>query len=215
MTYIAIVDDHPIVRDGIKRLLIDAGIARSVETFERAEELIAALARSHRIDLCIMDVGLPGIGGIEAITELSVRWPDLPIVVLTAQPAESVVVRCLRSGARGFISKGQDPSELFDAIRTVLRGGRAVDSRFIDLLLREVDGKGGSQPHERLSNREFVIMRKIAAGESIQSIARDLCLSPKTVSTYRRRCLEKMGFTCNAQLTEYVLRTFDESAVLA
>jgi len=122
-----------------------------------------------------------------------------------AQPANDVAVRSLRSGARGFLSKRQDPDELFDAIKKVLAGGRAIQPLIVDLILSSVDVGEGCLPHESLSDREFDIMRRVAAGDPIHSIASDLCLSPKTVSTYRRRCLLKMGLDRNSQLTEYVL----------
>lgn len=205
MAVLAIIDDHPIVRDGIKRLLLESGRAKSVEVFGRAEDFLGALDKRRHFDACILDLGLPGLGGLEAIGELHNRWPDLPILVLTAQPASSVAVRCIRAGARGFLSKGQDPDELYEAVEKVLSGRRAIDPSCLDLFIDAVEDPEAQLPHERLSNREFEIMRRIADGESIQSIANDLCISPKTVSTYRRRCLEKMGFDRNAQLTEYAL----------
>lgn len=205
MFTVAVIDDHPIVRDGIKRLLLDADITRSVLTFSSAEELLHTLSKKQPIDICLLDLGLPGLGGFEALAEIRTRWPDIPVIVLTAQPASSVAMRSLRAGARGFLSKGQDPQDLFAAIERVLAGGRAVDPSYIDLILSSVEGDDSKLPHERLSNREFDIMRRLASGESIQSIASSLCISPKTVSTYRRRCLEKMGFDRNSQLTEYVL----------
>ncbi len=205
MTGMAVVDDHPLVRDGIKRLILEAGRATRVDVFGRAEELLSALGQGTHYDVCIFDLGLPGMGGLEAIAELQNRWPELPILVLTAQPATSVAVRCIRAGARGFVSKGQDPDEFFDAIDKVRSGRRALDPSCLDLIIDAADQPESQLPHERLSNREFDIMRRLAAGETIQSIAADLCISPKTVSTYRRRCLEKMGFERNAQLTEYML----------
>ncbi len=205
MSNIAVAEDHPIVRDGIKRLLLDSGTVRSVLTFGTAEELIRALSENKLIDLCFLDLSLPGMGGFEALAEIHARWPFVPVIVLTAQPASAVAVRSLRAGARGFLSKGQDPQDLFLAIETVLRGGRAIDPSYIDLILSTVDSENEKLPHERLSNREFDIMQRLASGDSIRSIAASLCISPKTVSTYRRRCLEKMCFTRNSQLTEYVL----------
>lgn len=205
MARIALVDDHPIVRDGIRRVILESGRVQVVEVYGRAEELLADLDRGQRFDTCILDLGLPGLGGLEAIAELQNRWPELPVLVLTAQPANSVAVRCIRAGARGFLSKGQDPDELFDAIDKLLSGRRAIDPSCIDLFIDAVEDPSAQLPHERLSNREFEIMTRIASGESIQAIAGDLCISPKTVSTYRRRCLEKMGFDRNAQLTEYML----------
>jgi DNA-binding NarL/FixJ family response regulator len=205
MANVAVVDDHPVVREGIKRLLIEADVARSVLTFSSAEELLRALGENQRVDVCLLDLSLPGLGGFEALVEMRTRWPDIPVIVLTAQPASSVAMRTLSAGARGFVSKGQDPQDLFSAIEKVLAGGRAIDPSYIDLILSSVDSDNSQLPHERLSNREFDILGRLASGESIQSIASSLCISPKTVSTYRRRCLEKMGFDRNSQLTEYVL----------
>lgn len=215
MATIALIDDHPIVRDGIRRLILESGRVRHVEVYGRAEEFLSDLDRKQHFDACILDLGLPGLGGLEAIGELQSRWPELPILVLTAQPASSVAVRCIRAGARGFLSKGQDPQELFDAIDKVLDGRRAIDPSCIDLFIDAVEDPLTQQPHERLSNREFEIMKRIAEGESIQGIASDLCISPKTVSTYRRRCLEKMGFDRNAQLTEYMLKYLSDVPVEA
>lgn len=211
MARIALVDDHPIVRDGIRRLILESGRAQEVEVYGRAEELLADLDHGQHFDACILDLGLPGLGGLEAIDELHNRWNHLPVLVLTAQPANSVALRCIRAGARGFLSKGQDPDALFDAIDKLLSGRRAIDPSFIDLFLDAVEDPMAQLPHERLSNREFEIMKRLASGESIQAIANDLCISPRTVSTYRRRCLEKMGFDRNAQLTEYMLVHLSES----
>ncbi len=212
MSIIAVVDNHLIVREGIRRLLVDSGVARSVLTFATAEELLGALNKQQRVDLCLLEIDLPGLGGLEALSELQAHWRDLPVIILTAQPAEAIAVRSLRSGARGFLSKGQDPDELFAAVKKVLAGGRAIEPSVVDLILSSNDGGDGRLAHESLSDREFDIMRRIAAGEAIHSIARDLCLSPKTVSTYRRRCLLKMGLDRNSQLTEYVLLNLSSSA---
>lgn len=205
MATIGIVEDHPIVRDGIKRLILDSGTARSVSTFNSAEDLLRALSDNERIDLCLLDLHLPGLGGFECLAELQTRWPNLPVIVLTALAPPSVAVRSIKAGAKGFLSKGQDPEELFNAIEKVLHGGRAIHPDVIDHLLQSVGSDEAGLPHERLSNREFDIMMRLARGDSIQSISEDLCISPKTVSTYRRRCLEKMGYQRNSQLTEYVL----------
>jgi DNA-binding NarL/FixJ family response regulator len=211
VTRLAIIDDHPIVCDGITRLLTDAAVAHEVESFPSAEGFFKVVDGGQRFDVCIVDLALPGMGGIEALREMRARWPQIPVIVLTAQSAETVAVRCFRSGASAFVSKGQDPEGLFSAIRNALHGDRTIDSRYVDLLLQAIHDPEGSLPHERLSDREFVVMCKIAAGISIQKIAQELCLSPKTVSTYRHRCLVKMGLEHNSQLTEYVIRNFDGS----
>lgn len=203
---IAVVDDHPIVRAGIRELLLENERIAEVITFNDAEAFLAALDRGVRADACLLDLELPGMGGLEALGELRIRWPELPVIVLTAQPASAVTVRCLRAGAKGFLSKGQDPSELFAAIETVLNGRRAVDPAHLEIIIDAVEQPDGILPHERLSDREYEIMIRIARGVSLQQIATDLCINPKTVSTYRRRALAKMGFDRNAQITEYALK---------
>ncbi|MEY4131468.1 MAG: hypothetical protein RLZZ31_1592 [Actinomycetota bacterium] len=203
---IAIVDDHPILREGISHLLLENHVAEDVAAFSTAEEFLSALEQGVNIDVCLLDIALPGMGGFEALHELTNRFPNVKVIVLTAQPATAVAVRSLRAGAKGFISKGQDPRSVFAAIDTVVGGGRAIDPEYLDLVLSAVDDGTERLPHESLSNREYEIMMRLAEGQALQSIAEDLNISPKTVSTYRRRTLEKMGFSRNSQLTEYVLR---------
>lgn len=203
--HVVVVDDHQVVLEGLKQLLQSDPAVKQVTALSNAEELFVALRQGIRPDVCVLDLELPGMGGIEALTELRTGWPTLPVVVLSAQPARSVVVRCLRAGARGFISKGSGPGEFVDAVTKVAGGGRAVDADHLDVLLDAMDQPEDLDPHERLSDREFEVMRRLAAGASLQHIAQDLCISPKTVSTYRRRVLEKMNFERNAQLTEYAL----------
>ena len=205
MTNVAVVCADSIPREGMRLLLKRHSPISNVKSFESAETLIRHIERSSNFDLCIVDLDIGGMGGFEALAELNQRWPDTPVLVITSQPASHVTVRSLRSGARGFISYSQDPQELFDAIDLILRGGRSVGASHIDLIINAVAQPESQLPHDRLSNREFEIMRRIAAGHSLQSIADDLCISAKTVSTYRRRMLQKMDFQRNAQLTQYAL----------
>lgn len=212
MAKIGVVDDHSLVREGFKRLLLESGTAKSAVTFASAEDLLHALSNGEKLDLCLLDLHMPGLGGLECLAEVSERWPQVPVIVLTAMDPSSVAMRCIKSGARGFLMKGQDPDELFAAVEKVLHGGRAFDS-VVDLVLSSVGAEGNGLPHESLSNREFDVMMRLADGESIQHIAERLYISPKTVSTYRRRCLEKMGFNRNSQFTEYVLENFPGRAI--
>ena len=210
MTHIVVVDDHPIIREGMSRLLLDGGVASEVTTFDSAEAFIASLHQGDHFDLCLLDLAMPGMGGLEAISDLTRAFSELPIIILTAQPATSMTLRAVKAGARGFLSKGQDPTEIFDAISRVRNGGYAIDPDLLDALTAASFDPQIERPHEGLSNREYEIMVRLAGGESLQKIGADLCISPKTVSTYRRRTLEKMGFDRNAQLTEYVLTQLND-----
>ena len=205
MTNVAVVCAESIPREGLRLLLMSHPPIRAAQTFDSAESLFRQIERSPRFDICILDLDLPGMGGFEALSELTRRWPTIPVLVITSQPASLVAVRCLRSGARGFIANSQDAQELFEAVDLVLRGGRSVGALHIDLIINAVAQPLDQLPHERLSNREFEIMKRIAAGDSLQSIAEDLCISAKTVSTYRRRMMQKMNVERNAQLTQYAL----------
>ncbi len=206
MASIALVEAQPILRDGLLRLLKDHPTIKTLKSFGDAETLMHDIENSHHFDIVVTELDLPGMGGFEALDEMHRRWPQLPVVVLTSLPAAVVAVRCLRSGARGFVSKSQEPVELFEAIAQVLLGGRALGALHIDLIIKAAQQSDAQLPHERLSNREFEIMKRIASGDSLQNIANDLFISPKTVSTYRRRMMEKMDFERNAQLTEYSLK---------
>jgi len=205
MTKVALVHAEGIPREGMRLLLQSHPSIDDVQTFDSAESFFRQIEGSTGFDICVMTLDLPGMGGFEALAELKRRQSAIPVLVITHQHASVVAVRCVQAGARGFITKSQDPQELFDAIDLILRGGSSIGSLHIDLIIKAVSQPDNQMPHARLSNREFEIMRRVAAGDSLQSIAEDLCISAKTVSTYRRRMMQKMDFQRNAQLTQYAL----------
>jgi len=205
MIEVLIADDHAVVREGVKRIVDGAGdMCVSQEAANHDELLRRALA--GRCDVVVMDLAMPGPPGLDVLGELRRRKPKLPVLILTMYPADQFAVRALRSGASGYLNKGDPPDELIKAIRTVMRGRRYVSGSVALTLASSLDPAVEKPPHEVLSDREFQILRMIAAGTSITEIARKLSLSVKTISTYHKRLLEKLGLQHDADLIRYALK---------
>jgi DNA-binding NarL/FixJ family response regulator len=201
---ILIVDDHPLVRRGLRELLASGGDAAEVTEAQDADGLLAALA-DHEVDLVILDLSLPGARGLELLRSLRTDHPSVPVLVLSIHPEEPYALRCLRAGAAGYVEKTSPVEELLEAVRTVLLGRRYLSAKIAERLLGATDVSEVPQvPHETLSEREFQVMCGIAGGRTISEIAGELGLSVKTVSTYRARLLAKMGLRTNSEITHYV-----------
>lgn len=202
---IFIADDHPIVRQGLRRIVeADAGLAISGEAGDAAA-LFAALAAAPT-DLVLLDVSMPGAPFLETLRELRTRHPTIRVLVLSVHPEDQWAVRALRAGASGYLTKDHSPDQLLGAVRRVYRGGKYVSPTLAEHLAGQVDGDGQGAPHELLSDREFEVMRRLGSGLTVSQIAGELALSPKTVSTYRARILEKMSVASNADLVRYAAR---------
>ena len=202
---IFIADDHPIVRQGLRRIVeADAGLAISGEASDAAA-LFAALAAAPT-DLVLLDVSMPGAPFLETLRELRARHPAIRVLVLSVHPEDQWAVRALRAGASGYLTKDHSPDQLLGAVRRVYRGGKYVSPTLAEHLAGQVDGDGQGAPHELLSDREFEVMRRLGSGLTVSQIAAELALSPKTVSTYRARILEKMAVASNADLVRYAAR---------
>ena len=200
---VLLVDDHAVVRSGMRTILEDHVAA--VEVAEAANgdtglEMLAATA----FDVVVLDLSMPGRSGIDLLTEIKHRYPKLPVLIMSFHSEELFAVRALRAGAAGYLMKSAAPEELAAAVNKVVRGGRYVTESVAERLAADIDKAHGA-PHERLSDREFDVMRGIASGSSVSEIAAQLHLSVKTVSTYRTRLLEKMGMSSNAELTRYAI----------
>lgn len=205
MIEVLIADDHAVVREGVKRIVDGAGdMCVSQEAANHDELLRCAL--TGRCDVVVMDLAMPGPPGLDVLGELRRRKPKLPVLILTMYPADQFAVRTLRGGASGYLNKGDPPDELIKAIRTVARGRRYVSESVALTLASGLDPAAEKPPHEMLSDREFQILRMIAAGTSITEIARKLSLSVKTISTYRKRLLEKLRLQHDADLIRYALK---------
>jgi len=202
---IGLVDDHAIVRSGLRQYLSEHVDMRVVGEASNGREAID-LIRAHDIDVLIMDLSMPGQGGLDAIPMLRAKAPDMGILILTGYPEEHYAINLIRQGASGFLNKECDPKEILEAIRTIALGRRYLTPAVADLLAQQLNRKDDVPPHEQLSEREFQVFLKLAKGETAGAIANALSLSVKTVSTYRTRLMEKMALSSNSDLTYYALK---------
>ena len=199
---ILIVDDHPIVRHGLRLLLETRGAAKRVGEAADAAEAMERL-REGGWEVMVLDIDLPDRSGLEVLRDAKARWPTLPVLILSIHPENMLAVRLLKSGAAGYLNKDSAPAELVEAVRRVAAGGRYISAAMAQLLAEQIGTDPAREPHERLSEREYQVFRLLAAGTTVGAIAEQLHLSVNTVSTYRSRVLEKLGAANNAELMRY------------
>jgi DNA-binding NarL/FixJ family response regulator len=204
MIRIIIVDDHPVVRRGLKQILHEEPDVKVVGEAESAQEAFKII-RTIDCDAVVLDISLPGASGVEILKQLKYEYKKLPVLILSVHPEEEYAVRVMKAGASGYLTKESAPEELVKAIRKIISGGKYISSSLAERLITDIDASGKPR-HEKLSDREFEIMRMIARGKAIKKIAEELYLSEKTVSTYRSRLLEKMNMTTNAEIISYALK---------
>ena len=203
MIRLAIADDHPIVREGLRRIASDdAGIMVVGEASSGAE--LMRLLGAAAVDVVLLDVSMPGATFVETLRGLRERHPSVKILVLSAHPEDQWATRALQGGAAGYLTKDHSPEQLVNAIRRVARGGKYVSESMAERLAGMVDTGATRAPHERLTDREFEVLRALGSGMMVKEVAAQLRLSAKTVSTYRTRLLEKMGLKSKADLVRYV-----------
>ena len=205
MMQVLIVDDHAILRRGLRALLSDAFREAAFGEAANAEQALQLL-RKKEWDVALLDITLPGKSGLDLLKELKAARPKLPVLVLSVHPEDQFAVRVLKAGAEGYMTKESAPEELVKAIRKILDGGRYVSPELAEKLAVSVNKDFTRAPHETLSDREYEVMCRIASGRTITEIARELSLSVKTISTYRARILEKMDMKNNAELTHYAIQ---------
>ncbi|BCA29004.1 response regulator [Metapseudomonas otitidis] len=203
MTRILIADDHAIMRGGLKQLIeFDARLQVAAEA-ENGAQVLEQL-RTGEFDLLLLDMSMPGLSGEDLISRVHGRYPRLPILVLSMHNEAQIAQRALRAGANGYLTKDHNPETLLAAIHRVAGGGRYLDPRIAEQL-----AFASSSPTDdaaaQLSDREFQILRLLAQGLSVNQIADQLVISNKTVSTHKTRLMEKMGFTCNADIIKYAM----------
>jgi len=202
---VLLVDDHAVVRNGLRTVVTATGRMTVQAEASTAREGIRK-SLEQPVDVVVLDLSLPDMSGIEATKLIRAERPRLPIVIFSMHSDREYCVRALRAGALGYVTKQGAPEEIVKAIETVAVGRRYVSPSLAELLVGvAVGGDDGRPPHEALSDREFEVLRLIAAGETPTQIAERLCLSVKTVSTYRARLLEKLNLENNSQLIRYAV----------
>ncbi len=205
MIRVLLCDDHAMVRRGIRDTLADCVDMQIVGESGNYAELKEHM-RSTNCDVLILDINLPGRSGLEVLASLRESQSPVRVLVVSMFSEDQYAIRCLRAGAHGYLNKAGDPAELVEAVRAVARGRKYVTASVSDMLVDQLSSPSTESLHDRLSERELQTLLKIASGKRLSDIAEELMLSPKTVSVYRARLLEKLGLTNNAELTVYAIR---------
>lgn len=205
MIKVIIADDHKMFREGLKQILREAQDIAIVDEAESGQETLNKIY-NNGFDLLILDIAMPGLSGLDVLKELKANKSRLSILILSMYPEEQYALRAIKAGASGYITKASAPDELIEAIRKISRGGTYISSSIAEKLLFSLKDDSEKLPHEALSNREYQILKMIASGKTASQIADELCLSIKTISTYRARILEKMNLKNNAELIHYAIK---------
>ncbi|MFC4273595.1 response regulator transcription factor [Achromobacter aloeverae] len=212
MTRILLADDHTLVREGLKQILGMAdGLTVKGEAANGAEAL--ALLRQGEWDMLLLDLSMPGRSGVELIRQIKDEFPRLPILVLTMHGEQQYAVRALKAGASGYLTKESAAAELVAAVRKVASGGVYLNMDIAEKIARDFQPEGAALPHQQLSDREYSVFRHLAMGRTIGEIATLLCISGKTISTYKTRIQQKMRINNQAELIHYAIkhRLLDET----
>jgi len=205
MIRIAIVDDHALVRAGLRQFFadqIDFAVVAEAASGREAVDIV----RRGEVDVIVLDIGMPDQSGVDALAAIRARAPDLPVLILSGYAEEHYATTLLRQGASGYLNKDCDPEEIVRAIRTVARGRRYITAGVAERLAEGLGAVGDQPLHEQLSERELQVFLRLAKGETVGHIAEGMSLSVKTVSTYRTRVMEKMHLASNSDLTYYALK---------
>lgn len=205
VTKILLVDDHQIVRAGLAQFIVDHPDLQLTAEAASGDEAIR-LVRAQDFDVVLLDISMPDKNGVDTLRVLKHIKPDINVLMLSGYPETHYAVNMLRAGAKGYISKDAPPEEVLRAIRLVSRGRRYLSETATELVSDQLTKPTEKPLHESLSEREFQVFRKLAAGQGATEIGNELNLSVKTVSTYRTRILEKMGFKSNADITYYAIK---------
>ncbi len=202
---ILLTDDHVVVRQGLKLILADHFKRAQFGEARNAAEAIDKV-QQNGWDVVILDINMPGRGGLETLKEIKRLKPKVPVLILSMNPEDQFAVRMLKAGAAGYLTKESAGNELVGAIEKVVNGGRYISGSLAERMASYLDMDVQKPPHERLSDREFLILRMLASGKTVSQIGRELNLSVKTISTYRTRLLQKMDMKNNAEVTHYAMQ---------
>lgn len=205
MIKVIIVDDHSVVRKGLRQIIEETKDIVVSDEASSGYELLERI-RERNYDVVLLDISMPGKDGLDTLKEIRNFKPDIKVIMFTVYPEEQYAVRVLKAGAYGYINKESEPEEIISAIRKVAQGRKYVSSELAELLADNIGSSAEAAKHETLSDREFQVMCMIASGKTVREIAEDLALSINTISTYRIRILEKMNMKSNAELTHYAIK---------
>jgi two-component system, NarL family, invasion response regulator UvrY len=204
MLRVLIVDDHEVVRSGIRGIFTELSVHVDVGDARTAQEALDHVRRQNW-DVVVLDISLEGRSGLDVLKDIHALRPNLPVLILSAHREEEYAFRSFKVGAAGYITKGSPKESLIEAIHKVRKGGRYISPFFAEKLAGRLADAFEKLPHESLSDREFEVLRMIAAGKKPSEIAKELFISDKTVSTYRTRILQKMDMKTTAELIHYAL----------
>ncbi len=205
MIKVVLCDDHAMVRRGIRDTLseaVDIQVTGESGSYSEVREML----RNVACDVLILDLNLPGRGGLEVLATLRESGSTVRVLSVSMFAEDQYAIRCLRAGAHGYLNKAGDPAELIAAVRTIAQGRKYVTAAVSDMLVNNLSEPTSETLHSTLSERELQTLLKIASGKKLSEIAEELMLSPKTVSVYRARLLEKLKLSNNAELTVYAIR---------
>jgi two-component system invasion response regulator UvrY len=200
-----IVDDHSLVRNGLKQILTNAYPGAEIFEAGDAKEALDCVAKK-KLDIVLLDISLPGQSGLDVLKQIKDIRSDTKVLILTMHPEDQYAMRVLKAGASGYLTKDSASDEVGNALKKILTGGTYVSAKLAESLALNLHAPVQKSLHERLSDREYQIMRMIGIGKSVKEIAYDLSLSIKTISTYRARVLTKLKFKGNADVIRYAMR---------
>ncbi|MGE5789885.1 MAG: response regulator [Syntrophaceae bacterium] len=205
MLRILVADDHEVVRKGLVKVLAETLQPIKVDEASNGQEAMSKIWKGG-YDLVVLDMKMPGKGGLDVLKEIKQHQPKLPVVILSMHPEEQFAIRAMRAGASGYLTKECAGEELVLAIRKALKGGKYISDSLAQLLAGELDSDSEKPLHEVLSDREYQVMLMIASGKPVGTIAKELCLSVKTISSYRANILLKTRMKNNAEITHYAIQ---------
>jgi DNA-binding NarL/FixJ family response regulator len=205
MIRVLIADDHAIVREGLKQIVLADGEITVTGEASSGDEALT-LVRDEEFDVLILDLSLPDRHGLDVLSHVRATKPDIPVLILSVEREEEFAMRCLHAGASGYLEKGSAPAQLVQAIKRLGQGRKYVSTELAERLALELDHPGERRPHDLLSTREFEIFLSIASGKPVSRIAGELGLSVKTVNNHRAHILEKLGMRSTAELIRYAIR---------
>jgi len=209
MIKVILCDDHALIRRGIRDTLADAAdmqVVGEAGDYSELRSLLHKLGPDHGVDVLVLDINMPGRSGLDVLHVLKDEGNSLRVLIVSMYPEDQYAIRALRAGAFGYVNKGGDPQSLVQAVRTVAQGRKYVTPEIAQMLVESLTAPVTEQAHQKLSDRELQTLVMIASGKRLSDIAEELMLSPKTVSVYRARVLEKLALANNSELTVYAIR---------